>query len=180
MKRFIAIMALALVGLVRADDKKDVVVELDDLKAKAPADWVSEKTTGEFRVYQFRIPKAEDDKDDGELVIYSGNLGPDKANLQRWKDSFQPPEGKKIDDVTKESNPKIGGYEAVMLQLEGTYKARERPGDPSSKLILKPDYKFTGIILKTKNQTYYIKFTAPAKTMEKHEKAFKAWLEALK
>jgi hypothetical protein len=183
MKRLALLAAITFAGLVAGDDKKDVVVDLDGMKAKAPPAWVAEEIPDDlrnFRYKQFRLPKAEGDKDDAELVISKGKFGKTEDNLKRWKDTFVPPEGKKIDDIVKQSKVKIGDFDAVMLELEGTYKGREKPSDPSSKLVLKPDYRFTGIILDTKNETFYFKFTGPAKTFEKHEKDFKDWLQRFK
>jgi hypothetical protein len=180
MKKIALLTAFALVGLVHAADEKGTVVELDGMKSTTPSTWISEKPINNFRLMQFRLTKAEGDDDDAELVISEGQGGAVKANLERWKGAFVPPEGKKIDDVSKDSKLKVGAFEAVGLQIDGTYKSYATPGDPSSKLTLKPNFKFKGYILETKNKTYYIKFTGPAKTFDKYDKGLTDWLQGFK
>ncbi len=182
MKRVALFTSLVLAGLVwAADDKNDSVVDLDGMKSKAPSSWVSEKPSNDFRYAQFRLPKAEGDKDDADIVIFKNLGGSNKDNFDRWKKTFAPPEGKKIDDIVKESKIKVGNTEADVLQLEGTFKYRAKPGDPNSKEELRPDYKFYGVIVTTKNNAvFHIKFTGPTKTVDKYEKGFKEWLESFK
>src|SRR5690242_4465171 len=77
------------------------VVTLDGLKSKAPADWQREKSSNRFRVYQFRVPKAEGDKADAQLVVFhfgAGSGGSPADNVKRWKEMFEPPDGKTIDE----------------------------------------------------------------------------------
>jgi hypothetical protein len=178
MRNIAWLTVLALVGLVRADDKKGTVVELDGMKSTTPSTWVSERPINNFRFMQFRVPKVEGDSDDAEIVLSKGQSGSTKDNLERWKKSFVAPEGKKIDDVAKEGKARVGKFEGNLLQIEGSYRSFERPGDPSSKLTLKPNFKFDGIIVETKNEVFYIRFTGPAKTIEKNEKAFMDWLKS--
>src|SRR5262245_5973183 len=108
MKRLAAVAVLGLAAALsgRADDK-GTPVELDGLKSTAPANWKKEEPRNppgmQSRVYQFKIPKAGDDKDDAELIVfYFGPAGGGSAedNIKRWKGFFTPPDGKKIDDVS--------------------------------------------------------------------------------
>src|SRR3989442_361268 len=87
-----------------ADENKGAVVELDGLRSRAPAAWKEERSTSNMRHAQFRAPKADGDKDDAEFVIFyfgPGGGGSNEENIKRWKGQFVPPDGKKIDDVTK-------------------------------------------------------------------------------
>ena len=80
---------------------KGAVVDLDGLKSTTPGDWKEEAAANKMRYMQFRLPKKGDDKEDAELVIFKGLGGGSKANIDRWKGMFIPPEGKTIDDVAK-------------------------------------------------------------------------------
>src|SRR5437588_215772 len=85
-------------------DDKGTVVELGGLKSTTPADWKEEKPGSSLRLLQFRVPHAENDPSDAELVIFyfgKGGSGTVEANIKRWKDKFVAPKGKTIDDVTK-------------------------------------------------------------------------------
>src|SRR5262245_31870032 len=86
----------------KAEDKKGIKVNLDGLESAVPADWKQEETTNKMRAFQFRLPKVEGDKEDGELVIFyfgPGEGGSVKDNINRWKGMFVAPQGKTIDEV---------------------------------------------------------------------------------
>src|SRR5690242_20620664 len=114
-------LLLGLALAARGDDKdKGAVVEMDGLRSRAPAGWKQETPSNNLRYAQFRLPKQGDDKADAELVIF--RLGGSAAeNVKRWKGMFRPPAGKTIDDVAKVQEIKIGGRDAVYLDISGTY-----------------------------------------------------------
>ena len=172
--------ALALSAGQAADDKKGDVVELDGLKAPVPAEWKKEKPANLMRFLQFKLPKNKDDKEDGELVVFKSLSGTAEANIKRWKDMFEPPEGKKIDDVAKVTEIKIGGTKAPYLDVSGTYKFKAAPFDPKAKTELKPGFRMLAIQLDGKNDTYHLRLTGPAKTVDQHKKGFDDWLTGLK
>src|SRR5438876_7830418 len=83
---------------------KGTLIKLDGLESRTPADWYEEKPNSRMRLYQFRLSPIGDDKDNAEVVIFyfgEGQGGSAEQNIKRWKDSFVPPEGKRIDDVAK-------------------------------------------------------------------------------
>src|SRR5438105_628606 len=75
---------------------KGVEVRIDALKSTTPGDWKEEPPANKMRYAQFSLPKAKDDKQNGEVVIFKGLGGGAPANIKRWKDMFLPPEGKTI------------------------------------------------------------------------------------
>ena len=172
--------ALALSAGQAADDKKGDVVELDGLKAPVPADWKKEKPANLMRFLQFKLPKNKDDKEDGELVVFKSLSGTAEANIKRWKDMFEPPEGKKIDDVAKVTEIKIGGTKAPYLDVSGTYKFKAAPFDPKAEVTLKPNYKMINVIFDCPKGPYFIRMVGPAKTMDEYKKGFDGWLKAFK
>jgi hypothetical protein len=183
----VAFGAIALgISLAKADDdkKKDEgVVELDGLKSKAPADWKSEPTTNRMRAYQFKLPKAKDDKADAEMIIFyfgPGGGGSAEDNIKRWKGMIEPPTGKKIDDVAKVDKSKVGDVAVTYLDVEGTYLAKERPFDPNSKVEKKADYRMLGIVFESPKGPYFIRVTGPAKTVAEQKKAIDEWLKNFK
>src|SRR5439155_18862673 len=78
--------------------KEGTLVKIDGLQSRAPADWKEEQPPEKYRRMrhkQFRLPKAEGDKEDAEMIIYyfgAGGGGGLEANLTRWKDMYKPPE----------------------------------------------------------------------------------------
>lgn len=195
MRRLIGFMVLAFAAAVcslsasatnAADGDKEkekgtgVVVDLDGLQATTPGNWKEEKPANKLRYMQFRLAKKGDDKDDAELVIFKGLGGGSKANIQRWKDSFVPPEGKTIDDVAKVEEIKIGGRPATLVDIHGTYKVKLQPFNPRSKVEQKANYRMLAIYYDGSDNPYQIKLTGPAKTIEVYKKGFDGWVKSFK
>src|SRR5258708_4239372 len=142
---------------VRAEEKTGSVIEFDGLKSAAPASWKEEKPTSKMRYKQFRLPKVGDDKADAELLIFRGLTGSAKENVQRWKNQFRPPPGKKIDDVAKVMELKISGAEATLLDITGSYLFKARPFDADEKPEVRPDYRMLAVQFEATKTIYHIK-----------------------
>jgi len=139
-------------------------VTLDGMTSKTPAAWKEETPSNRMRFAQFKLPKAGDDKEDAELIIFKGLGGTANANIDRWKMQFVPPAGKKLDDVAKVEKVKIAGEDATQLTIEGTYKFNPAPFNPASKSESRPGYKMIAIHFDGPKDVYHIKLTGPAKT----------------
>jgi hypothetical protein len=164
-------------------EKKGTVVKLDGLQSRTPADWVEEKPTSNLRKYQFKIPRVKDEKMDAEVVIFSfgaGQGGSAAENIKRWKGFFIPPQGKTIDDVAKVTKMKVGGADVTYLDVQGTYKFKERPFDPSSKEELRPDSRMLGVVFESQGGPFFIRLVGPAKTVAQHKTGFDQWLKEFK
>jgi hypothetical protein len=181
-----AVAAMPMI-LLRADSKKEekkgTVVEIDGLKSAVPADWKPEEVTNKFRTHHFRVPHVADDKTDAEMVIFffgAGSGGSADANVKRWKGMFIPPDGKKIDDVAKVETFKVGNVNVTYLDVQGTYKFKERPFDPASKEEQRPDHRMLGVVFDSPNGPYFFRLVGPAKTVEHNKKAFEDWVKGFK
>src|SRR5262249_24393603 len=142
----VALAALTATGQA-ADDKKGVEIVLDDIKSTTPANWVREEPANKMRFAQFKLPRDKDDKADGQLVIFKGLGGSGKDNVKRWKEMFTPPEGKTLDDVAKVEEIKVAGYDALYLDVSGTYKFKAAPLDPAAKEERLPGYRMLAVHL---------------------------------
>jgi hypothetical protein len=187
MRRFLGFLVLAFLGMActpagseaRLDDAKGTEVNLDGLKATTPANWKKEEPSNKLRWMQFRVPGPKDDKADADLSIGNQISGGADGNLARWKGQFIPPEGKKIDDVAKVEEIKIGDRKATYLDVQGTYKYKD-PKDFMAAEERRPDYRMLAVYFDGKDNTYTIKFVGPAKTVEEAKKGFDEWLKAFK
>ena len=66
MKSFIALaVSVCLAASVVAAD-----VEIAGMKSKTPDNWKEEKPSSDMRLTQFKLPKAEGDPEDAELIIF--------------------------------------------------------------------------------------------------------------
>src|SRR4051812_10506198 len=81
--------------LAAAEDKKGTVVEFAGMKSTTPADWKEESPSSNMRAYQFKLPKAEGDKEDAELALFffKGGSGTVDQNLERQRKKFEPAAG---------------------------------------------------------------------------------------
>lgn len=167
-------------GALRAADEKGVVIDLDGVKSAAPAAWKEEAPTNQMRLAQFKLPKAKDDKADAEIVIFKNAGGSVKDNIKRWKGQFTAPTGKSIDDVSKVEEIKIGGRDATLLDIHGTYLLKKRPFDPTDMGVKMPDYRMLAVQFDGAKNLYHIRLVGPAKTVEEYKKGFDEWLKNFK
>jgi hypothetical protein len=158
-------------------DKKGAVVSIAALRATAPAEWKEEKPSGSMRLQQFLLPKAEGDETDAEVTLYKAG-GDVKANVDRWKNQFELPKGKKEADVVKEQQMKVSDVDVAYLDITGTYKAP--PFDPKYKGKKMENFRLIGVIFDTKDGEYQIRLIGPEKTVEKYKKGFDAFVKSFK
>jgi hypothetical protein len=162
---------------------KGPVVKLGKLASQAPAAWKQEKPASRFRLYQFRLPRAEKDKADAELTVFffgEGSGGTAEANVKRWKSMFQAPAGKSLDDVSKVETFKVSGAEVTYLDVQGTYLEKFPPFAPNPKTIRRPQYRLLGAVVECEGGPYFIRLTGPARTVAQHKNEFDRWLKAFK
>jgi hypothetical protein len=163
--------------------KHGILVALDGLESRAPADWQEEPPTNRTRIKQFRLSPIGDDKDNAEVVIFyfgEGQGGSAADNINRWKGFFVPPEGKKIDDVAKVQKLKVGDVAVTYLDIYGTYSFKFPPFSPSAKTTLRPNYRMLGVVFESKKGPYFIRMVGPADTVAQYKKGFDEWLKGFK
>lgn len=178
----VAVGLTALIGL-NAVYAGGQAVDLGGLTSKTPEGWKMQQPSNKFRLYQMAVPKAEGDKEDGELIIFhfgAGGGGGVDENIKRWQGMFIPPEGKTIDEASKIDKYKVGKAEVVSLDINGTYKYKNPPFDPKAKEVRKENFRRFGVIFETDKGAYFITLTGPAKTMKQNKEAFDGWVKAFK
>jgi hypothetical protein len=181
MRRYVwLLLGLGAAGLSAAADQKGTVVDFDGRKSTTPAAWKEREPASTMRFMQFQLPKVQGDKDDAELIIFKGIGGSVQDNVKRWKEQFQPPKGKTIDEVSKVTEFKVGNSMLTYLDVQGTYKFKSPPLDPKAKEELKTDYRMLAVHFEGPKNVYHIKLTGPAKTVEHYQKGFDEWLKGFK
>jgi hypothetical protein len=182
----VAAVAFAVLAAPVTAGDKGTLVDLDGLKSTTPATWhqqkIDVKKVGNFRKYQFAIPKADGDKEDAELLILhlGGSGGNNEANIKRWQMTFAPPPGKTRDDITKVEKFKVGDVPVVYVDIQGTYVSKFPPFAANPKVTLKENYRFLGAIFESKDGPFYIRLTGPARTVAANKKGFDEWLKGFK
>ncbi|MBO0697548.1 MAG: hypothetical protein J2P46_04075, partial [Zavarzinella sp.] len=125
-------------------------VEIAGMKSKAPDGWKEEPPANEMRLAQFKLPKADGDPEDAQLIIYkfAGGSGTAEQNLQRQRAKFKPAEGKdKVEE--KLDKIKVGTIEAPYQDLTGTFLSKFPPNAPTAKVTEKSNYRQLYVILVT-------------------------------
>jgi hypothetical protein len=144
-----------------------------------PAGWKEEKPSYRLRFKQFKIPRADGDEADGEMYVTRGISGNKEDNLKRWQGQFLPPEGKKIDDVTKVAEIKVAGCEVMYVDIQGTYLDGP-PMQPAAQKKRRPNYRMLAVQFEGPDNPYHIKLTGPAKTVAEAKKGFDEWVKGFK
>jgi hypothetical protein len=183
MKRalFSAAISIAMIGFVCADDK-GTVVEIDGLKAIAPAAWKKDELPKgpmfKSRKYQFKIDKVAGDPENAELrvILLQGEGGGVDANIDRWKKEFKAPAG----DKAKVEKFQVNGVDVVMVDIEGTYLSKFPPFAPDAKITEKDNWRIINVMFNSKNGPYFFKLMGPAKTVGGQRKAFEEWVKSFK
>jgi hypothetical protein len=182
---FVAALTAALATATSAEDKKGTTVDLAGVKSTTPGGWKEEAPSNKLRLMQFKLPKAEGDPDDAELAIFkSPGGGGVQANLERQEKKFDLA-GKKPEDAIKTEKLKFGGkFEGAYQDIQGTLLKKFPPFDPNAKITKVPDYRQIYVIFEVKDgdatTVYSMTLLGPAKTVEKHKKAFDEWIKNFK
>jgi hypothetical protein len=132
-----------------------------------------------MRVAQYKLPKAEGDQDDAQLVLYyfgPGQGGSVEANLERWMGQMQQPDGKPSKDRAKTDTLTVNGLKVSMLDVTGTYTAEMAPGSESHHN--NAGYRLRGAVIETPKGPYFVKLVGPEKTIGKWEDEFKNYINS--
>jgi hypothetical protein len=173
----LGVVAVMAAGAIAADD---TVVEFAGMKSKAPKEWVSEKPSNTMRTHQFKLPKAEGDSADAELALFffAKASGTVEQNLKRQVAKFNPADGKDKVEETVDKKAKVGTVDATYQDVSGTYIKKPFPMAETGTPM--PNYRQLYVVFETKDGQYYMTLLGPAKSVEKHKKAFDEWLKNFK
>lgn len=154
---------------------KDGLLELDEIKLKPPKAWTMEQPASEMRKAQFAIPKATGDPEDGQAAIFyfGPAAGSVEANVKRWCEQFEQPDGKSSEEVAKREQLKAGKIDVTLIDLSGHMKS---PMAPITSGPTKDNYRLLAAIIEAPSGPWFVKATGPAKTMEASAKDFREFI----
>jgi hypothetical protein len=168
-----------------ATEEKPVVVKLAKLSAPAPAEWKNEKPANRLRKYQFKLPGAKDHPD-AELTISGESRPGTEKNFPAWKATFEAPEGKTVDDISKTAQWPLPNGVAHVLDITGTWRYKERPFDPKSKLMILDDWRVIWVVVEEKDaqgeilEAHHFRLSGPSVTVAEHAAKFEQWIKSFK
>jgi hypothetical protein len=151
---------------------------LGPFSVAVPADWTEKAITSSMRAAQYQLAGAAGAE--AELVVYyfgETGAGSVQANLDRWIDQFQQPDGKPSRDVAKIEKTKLAGQEATIVSVSGRYVTTSMPGggDP----IDRADQSLLAAIVPSPKGPYYFKLVGPKATVAAHTAKLRAMLTSL-
>jgi hypothetical protein len=170
----LAVVAAFASSVAAAAENKPL--ELAGMKSTPPADWKEETPSNAMRQAQYKLPKAEKDKDDAELAVFAfpGGSGSVEANLKRQLDKFVE-EGRK----DKTEKIKVGTIEATYQDVSGTFMKKAFP--MAKDFTKMENYRQLYVVFEAKDgKQYYMTLMGPKDTVEKHKKGFEEFLKNFK
>jgi hypothetical protein len=144
-----------------------------ELHYKAPDGWAKEQTTSKMRVAQYTLPKTEGDPADASLVVYyfgATQGGAVQANIDRWVNQMQQPDGSASKDKAKTETSTVNGLKVTSVDVSGTYTAEMAPGSGSAHNDA--NYRMRAAVIETPKGNYFLKLVGPAKTMGRWDQSF--------
>lgn len=145
-----------------------------------PEGWRKVSTTSSMRVADFSLPHADGDREDAELAVYyfGGQGGSVDANIQRWVEQMQQPDGRASSAVAQRETRKVNGLDVTLLDVSGTYVAEMAPG--AAEHHNNSNFRLRAAVIETAHGPYYIKLTGPRKTVSKWDASFERFVGSLK
>ena len=142
-------------------------VVIGPLSLTAPEGWIRKPST-QFTLAVFELPRAEGDGTDGRVTVSSAGGGVE-GNIQRWQGQF---EGA---PQAKTESKEVSGLKVTTAVIEGTYAGMAGAGGG-------PNFRMWGAVVQppASPQLIFLKAVGPAKTMDKWDKTFEAFLTSMK
>src|SRR5258707_15496999 len=150
-----------------------------DLHYEVPDGWVAGQPTSKMRVAQFKLPKADGDNEDAELVLYyfgANQGGTAEANIDRWISQLQQADGSSSKDKAKTESLTVNGLKITTVDVAGRYTAEMAPG--SGKFYDNANYRLRAAVIETARGNYFVKLVGPAKTVGRWEQSFTDYLKS--
>ncbi len=141
----------------------------DGISFVAPSGWTAETPPNTMRRFQYRMPRAEGDAEDGEMVVFffgRGQGGGVDENLKRWIGQFTLADGSPADSAAQTSKRTSNGIPITILSLKGTYM-RSVGGPMSGRTEPKPGFGMFAAVAETSAGSYYFKATGPESTIDR-------------
>jgi hypothetical protein len=135
-----------------------------------------------MRVAQYKLPKVEGDSEDALLVLYyfgQGQGGTAQANIDRWINQMQQPDGRPSNERARTENMSVNGLKVMTVDVSGTYSGGMSPtGISGEKSGIKSNYRLRAAIVETPKGSYFVKLTGPEKTVSHWDDAYADYIKS--
>ena len=149
------------------------------VRYKDPEGWIVEKPTSDMRFAQYKLPKAGGDSEDALLIVYyfgKGQGGPAQANIDRWINQMQQPDGSPSKDKAKTETLTVNGLAVNTVDVLGNYSGGMSPDSaPAEKKAI---YRLRAAVIETPGGSYFVKLTGPEKTVGHWDQAYMDYIKS--
>lgn len=135
----------------------------------APAKWTSAPNPNAMRLATYRVPPAGSGGAAELTVVRAG--GSTEANLKRWIDQFENPEG------VQRAQRTIHGLVVSTIEVRGTFRAGGM--GPQDSTEPRRGWMLEGAVVETDQGPYFFKLTGPSQAVKAARTDFEALLESL-
>lgn len=189
MKIIILLLAIALIccacgkNSVATAPGNQAAPATGELRYEVPEGWQAEKPNSNMRVAQYKLPRAEGDRADAELVLYyfgQGQGGSKQANIDRWLNQMQQSDGSPTKEKAKIETMTVNGMPVTTVDVLGKYNGgMAAPGaSPSATPSDMSDYRLRAAIIDTPKGSYFVKLTGPQKTVSRWDQAYTDYIKS--
>jgi len=169
---------ICVAGFTAADEpasNKGRKIAMGPLEMTTPEGWIKKQPRVGIIAYEFAVPAAKGDKNDGRMTVMVAGGGID-ANVRRWYGQFNQPDGGNTEDVASVEKKKIAGHHVHLIDIAGTYLDRRGPVAPA---VARKNYRMMAAIIETKQGNFFVKFYGPARTVAENEAGFLRMIDGL-
>lgn len=150
-----------------------------EVRYRVPEGWKVETPTSDMRAAQYKLPKAEGDREDALLILYyfgPGQGGSAQANIDRWISQITQPDGQPSKERAKIGTEVVNGLAVDTVDLKGNYSGGMSPDSaPGDKQAI---YRLRGAVIDTPKGSYFVKLTGPEKTVAFWERDYTEYLRS--
>lgn len=172
----VCLVATSAARAEEGESKDAAELKIGDVKLTAPAGWKSVKPSSRIIPIELHAPSAEGDKAIGRMTMMAAG-GSIEANIDRWFNQFEQPDGKETKDAAKTEEKKVGAYTVHLVDVTGTYL--DKPFPMAAEATPRDNYRMLAAIIEAEGANVFVKFYGPAKTIEQHAADFHKMIESL-
>ncbi len=176
-------MLVVALGMLVSGCAETKQVSADAIMFEAAVDWREHQPSHPSRRLEMTLPARDPGFEDARLIVWnfptmrdSGDGVMIHANMMRWCEQFQQPDGVSTQDVAHFAEWHVNGMPVHVIDVTGRYVAETAPG--SGLRVDRPGYRMMGAYIVTPDGDYIAKLIGPAVTVAQHEADFGAFLRS--
>jgi hypothetical protein len=140
-----------------------------------PNEWVPEEPQSSMRVAQFRIPGPGGD---ASLVMFAfPGGGSAQANVARWVQQIEQPDGTPSVEIAKTQQQERGGLVLTRLDVSGRFVGQDMPNAPPQPAI--DSARLLALVVEGAGNPRFFKLTGPSATVDLEMERWERFLDSV-